>query len=108
MDINYKTTGFLKDVNYTSDLSDKLNGYTNKFGHKLELELKEIPYLFVENAELEIIEFLDDGKSCKIKLSFYKSCDKNGKESEKPSKIEVYRKINLTLDKAVKQYNSKF
>jgi len=107
MEYSYKTSGFLKDIAYTSELSDLLNQYSDKFGSQLErieLELKEVPYQLLEYTELETIEFPKDGKNCKLQIIFYKSCNRNGKITGVPTVNDVRRKIRTVINRAFKQY----
>ena len=108
--IDYHTTGFLKDMSYTAELSNTLKKYENDFGEaeSLTLNLVEIPPGIIDNSKKKTIDFSDDGRKITINLTEQKYTDTKGKTIETPEPNSVYKTINFVLERAVSEYKEKF
>lgn len=110
LDINYNTSGFLKDASYTAELLSTLKKYENDFGEaeSLTLNLEEIPPGRIDYSKKGTIIFSPNGKEITINLTSQKFTNPKGKIIETPEPFSVYQTINFVLNKAVKEYAEKF
>jgi len=108
--INYKTSGFLKDAKYTADLYQFLCEYKDKFeaAESLNVYLDEIQPSQAEYLKEEPIHISEDGTTLTIKLQFFKYKDNRGRITGKPEPFEMYQQLKFILDKAVKEYRAKY
>lgn len=108
--VNYKTSGFLKDAKYTAALPQYLDKYKDKFGdaESLTVYIDEVIPSQMQYLKEEPIQISKDGKEVKIKLTFFQYRNQKGKITSKPDSIDVYQQLSFILNKAVIEYADKF
>lgn len=107
MEVNYSTSGFLKDAAYTAHLYGICTPYGDKFEslQKLNVELREVfPQFGIANPKP--ISFSTDKSTCDIILTFFKYLNSKGKVTGKPEPIDVFTQLRFVLDKAVQEYKA--
>lgn len=105
--IQWRTSGFLKDASYTFELKSLLEGYKDSFpgAESLMLNLDEI---LVGTSSKKSRVFSEDGKHIEINITEWRERDKRGKFKDAPDANSVYNGIKFVLNKAVEEYAEKF
>lgn len=97
----------MNDASYTSDLSTKISQFANSFGDAEEISVTLEEVLLGSKNISKNIAFSDDGKKISIIYKTSKYLIK-GKVQSLPTPAEVYKGLNFVLNKAVKEYASKY
>lgn len=108
--IQYHTSGFLKDVGYHANMKAFLGNYKDKFGNaeSLVVHLDETPYHSLGRMDFNPINFLEDGKKVVIKFASNKNYNRNGIAISSPSADEIYISLTFLLDRAVYEYSQMY
>lgn len=106
--IEWHASGFLNDASYTSDLSNLLKDFKDRFpgAESLVLNLEEILVGTKNRKESRV--FSEDGKQIEINIYEWRERDKKRKFKEAPDANSVYHTIINVLNKAVDEYAKKF
>jgi hypothetical protein len=110
MEIEYTTTGFLKDVAYTADLYNVIKEFETSSAEleSLEVNIDEILPQHAEIRKKPPFTFSADGKKCVINLTFFRYRNAKNKITEVPTPNDVFTQLRFVLNKASSEYKSKF